>query len=252
MNIDPRGRCAPRDRAHEGRARGAPVRPARAARGAARRCRMIEDAAGALGASLPRRAVRRPRPARLLLVPSAQDRHHRRGRRGHDRRRGHRRTRALAPPSRLVAVARLRRHAVGPRTTTASATSSARSGSRSCAGSTSCSRRASASPPATRSGSRISTRAAGGGPGRPPRLAGVRRPGRPPRRGDGGAPRAGDPVPDRHVRAAPARRLPRPGPVPRAPTPPSSGRSRCRSHARLTEGELDRVAEALDKIVSHH
>ena len=46
-------------------------------------------------------------------------------------------------------------------------------------------------------------------------LAGVRDPARPPRRGDGGAARAGHPVPDRHVRAAPARRLPGPGLVPR-------------------------------------
>ena len=68
----------------------------------------------------------------------------------------------------------------------------------------------------------------------------------------GRAPRAGDPVPDRHVRAAPARRLPRPGPVSRAPTRVFERALALPLHTRLTEGELDRVAEALDKLVSHH
>ena len=61
----------------------------------------------------------------------------------------------------------------------------------------------------------LAGRAPRGRRGRPPRLAGVRHPARPPRRGDGRPPRAGDPVPDRHVRAAPPLRLPRPGQLPR-------------------------------------
>ena len=80
-----------------------------------------------------------------------------------------------------------------------------------------------------RAARRARRRAARGGPGRPPRPAGLRDPGRPPGRGDGRAARAGDPVPDRHVRAPPARRLPRARAPSRARTRPSSGRSRCRS-----------------------
>ena len=72
---------------------------------------VLEDAAGALGALAPRPSVRQPRRARLLLVPSAQDRHDRRGRRRHDGRRRARRARALAAPPRLVAVGRVRGHA---------------------------------------------------------------------------------------------------------------------------------------------
>ena len=61
FNLDPaRVRASRRGRRRS--CRGAPVRPPGAARGAAaRRCRLIEDAAGALGARRRGQAVRRPR-----------------------------------------------------------------------------------------------------------------------------------------------------------------------------------------------
>ncbi len=91
---------------------------------------LLEDAAGALGAERRGASMRRPRSRGLPLVPSAQDRHDRRGRRGHDQRR----------PSSPSASARLATTAGAPptatttcraaRRTTASRTSSARSASR--------------------------------------------------------------------------------------------------------------------------
>ena len=57
---------------------------------------LLEDAAGALGAKLARDALRRARDDGLPLVPPAQDRHDRRGRRGDDERRGARRVGATA------------------------------------------------------------------------------------------------------------------------------------------------------------
>jgi dTDP-4-amino-4,6-dideoxygalactose transaminase len=55
----------------------------------------------------------------------------------------------------------------------------------------------------------------------------------------------------RHVRAPSARQLPEPGLVPGADVAFEQALA-LPLHARLSDGELDRVAEALDKLVSHH
>ena len=143
-----RGRAA-----DEGAARRAPVRPSAAAATSCPTLPLLEDAAGALGARYRGRACGEPRRCRLPQLPSAQDRHDRRGRRGDDERRRVRRRGAPAAEPRL-ALARAAPTCPCPASTTASPTSSARSGSRSSRGSTSCSRRARGSPTATASGSR--------------------------------------------------------------------------------------------------
>ena len=100
---------------------------------------LLEDAAGALGARVPRPRVRRPRRRRLPQLPPAQDRHDRRGRRRDDERRPRSPTRSGCCGT--TAGARSRPPTCPcPGSTTASRTSSAPSGSRSCAASTSCSR----------------------------------------------------------------------------------------------------------------
>ena len=190
---------------------------------------ILEDAAGALGAERRGRPVGGLGASRLPLVPPAQDRHDRRGRRGDDERRRARRARPLATAT--TAGARRTSYATWPaaRSTTASPTSSARSGSRRCAGSTSCSPRASASPPATPSASptcRSRLPDADEGDRHGWQAYVIRLDGRD--RVMAGLRAAGDPVPDRHVRAAPPLRVPRPGQLPRRGRRASSERSRCR------------------------
>ena len=111
---------------------------------------LVEDAAGALGARYRGTAVRRARRRGLPLLPSAQDRDHRRGRRRDDGRGGLGRGRAPAAPPRLGVA---RRHARHRASTTGFPISCARSGSRRSRGSRSCSRLGSASRAGTRSGS---------------------------------------------------------------------------------------------------
>ena len=84
MNIDPER--VRRDAADEGDPRGAPLRPAGAARGAPGRAGDRGRGRRARRAARRTRVRRRSAP-RLPLLPPAQDRHDRRGRRGHDRRR---------------------------------------------------------------------------------------------------------------------------------------------------------------------
>ena len=90
-------------------------------------------------------------------------------------------------------------------------------------------------------------RDAGAGRGRPARLAGLRRPSSTAATGARGAARAGDRGPDRHLRAPPLARVPRPGPFPGA----DSCFERALAlpfHSRLTETDLDRVAEVLTEL----
>ena len=135
MNIDPGADRA--GAADEGHARRAPLRAAGPGRGAARPAARRGCGRGA------RRAAARPRlrlarPDGLPQLPPAQDRHDRRGRRGHDRRRGHRRRGTPAPQPRL-ALARRRRHARARPQLPARGRALRGRASRSSAGSTSCS-----------------------------------------------------------------------------------------------------------------
>ena len=130
------------------------------------------------------------------------------------------------------------------RRTTGSPTSSARSGSRSCAGSTSCSpsahadrRRVHGAAARRRRGPSADDGDTHGWQAYVVRLD---------RRDEAlaDAARGGDRGADRHLRAAPALGLPRPGAVPRR------GRAFERAlalplHSRLTEAELDRVADGV-------
>ena len=213
---------------------------------------LLEDAAGALGARRRGRACGGARRRRLPQLPPAQDRHDRRGRRGHDRRR---RVRRRGPRSCATTAGARSPTPTCPRrgSTTGSRTSSARSGSRS-------SRRldellADAHADRRRlraSGSRdLPVAAARGRRGRRPRLAGLRDPGRRPRRRARRAPRAGDRGADRHLRAALLGAYRDQGVFPGARRVFERALA-LPFHTRLTEGELDRVAEALDKLVSHH
>ena len=88
---------------------------------------VLEDAAGALGARCRGRACGVARRRRLPQLPPAQDRHDRRGRRGHDERRARSPPRCAAAQPRL-ALARRRPTCRRRASTTASPTSSARSG----------------------------------------------------------------------------------------------------------------------------
>ena len=74
---------------------------------------LLEDAAGAGSAAAGTR-VRRPRAARLPLLPPAQDRHDRRGRCGHHERSRDRRRDPPLPPPRHRAARRLRDPRGGP------------------------------------------------------------------------------------------------------------------------------------------
>ena len=104
---------ARRRRRHAAHARGArrpPVRPPGRVGGAPDRGpaggRPRRGRSGRARSPLPRDAVRRARVARLPLVPPAQDRDDRRGRRDHDRRGRARRRRAAASAPRLVGAGR--------------------------------------------------------------------------------------------------------------------------------------------------
>ena len=150
---------------------------------------LVEDAAGALGARWQGMPCGGARRARLPLVPPAQDRHHRRGRRRDDGRRGVRPTRVRRLRHHGDRPGRRVRHAgAGPqlpapgrplraRPAAAPAPGGAAGGARARRGAL------------RASGSSTSCDAARGR-GRPARLAGLRRPARPPRRGARGAARA--------------------------------------------------------------
>ena len=236
--------------AHEAAPRRAPLRPAAAAARAARRAAARGRRRRARRA-LPRPRVRRARHRGLPQLPSAQDRHDRGGRRGHDLRRRVRRRGARSCAT--TAGARSHRPTCPrPASTTGSRTSSARSASRRCAASTSCSRRARGSPTATPSGSRTCrcccrarTRATS---------------------------TAGRPTCSRSTTAtacSPQLRaqgieaqigtysLPLLGAYRDQGEFPGARRVFERAlalpfHTRLSDADLDRVAEALDKLVSHH
>ena len=192
--------------------------------------------------------------ARLPLLPPAQDRHDRRGRRGHDGRRELADAVRAAPPPRLVAVDEYADMPAAGRSTTGCSDVLCALGipqlrrldellaayERIAAGLRRAARAASTSS------FRGATRATVHG-----WQAYVIQLDR--RDEVHGAPaRAGHPVPDRDVRAAPARRLSRPGRRSPAPTPPSSGRSRCRSTRGSPSRSSTAWREALDKLVSHH
>ena len=189
---------------------------------------LLEDAAGALGAQYRGTLVRRARRRGVSLVPPAQDRDDGGGRRGHDGRSGARRRRSSSPAPRLGDA---RRHALsGIQLPTAGSSLRRRhpaaGAARGAAGGSRAGRRlvrgAARAPRADTERSR----------GRPSRLAGLRRPARPPRRRARGASRRGNRGADRHVGAPSPRAVQRTRAHSPAPTEPSSARSHCRSRRR--------------------
>ncbi len=231
MNLDPArvyDAVTPRT---QGRPRGASVRPAARLGGAAERRAAGRPSGRGRGRrarrSLARHALRRPGRARVPLVPSAEDRLDGRGRGGHDDGRRAGRRGAAASPPRDLDRRRLRHLrarlqlpplgcAVRDRARPAPPAGGAVGGA----------------PPAGEGVRRTPGRDrgdAGAREGRPARLAGLRRPARP--RATGRSMRCGR-------RASRPRSEPTPstGSPPTAtrdrspaPTPASSGRSRCRS-----------------------
>ena len=164
--------------------------------------------------ALPGHALRVARPDGLPVVPSAQDRHHRRGRGGHDRRARARRRDPAAPPPRHRAARRLRHSGAGAQLPAARPPLRDRDPAARAA--RAAARRARARRRVVHRAARAPLPDAVRGRGRPPRLAGLRDPARPPRRGAHGASRRRHRGADRDVRAAPPRRLPRPRPFPGA------------------------------------